>query len=36
MIELRGWGRGRDLFGGREIGQSDQLSFLILMFRGYC
>src|SRR5258707_13861771 len=31
MIESRGWPHDDDLFGGREIGQSDQLSFLILI-----
>ena len=31
MIELRGWAHDDDLFGGREIGQSDQVSFLILI-----
>ena len=30
MNESRGWVRDRDLFGGREIGHSDQVSFLIL------
>jgi hypothetical protein len=36
MIESRGWAHDDDLFGGREIGQSDQVSFLILVFRGSC
>ena len=31
MIESRGWAHDDDLFGGREIGQSDQVSFLILI-----
>ena len=31
MIESRGWPHDDDLFGGREIGQSDQVSFLILI-----
>ena len=31
MIESRGWAHDYDLFGGREIGQSDQVSFLILI-----
>ena len=31
MIESRGWPHVDDLFGGREIGQSDQVSFLILI-----
>ena len=31
MIESRGWAHDGDLFGGREIGQSDQVSFLILI-----
>jgi hypothetical protein len=31
MIESRGWAHDDDLFGGREIGQSDQVSFLILV-----
>ena|ERR1700677_3508407 len=33
MIESRGWAHDDDLFGGREIGQSDQASFLILVPR---
>ena len=31
MIESRGWAHDDDLFGGHEIGQSDQVSFLILI-----
>ena len=31
MIESRGWAHDDDLFGGREIDQSDQVSFLILV-----
>src|SRR5271166_2968718 len=31
MIESRGWAHDDDLIGGREIGQSDQVSFLILI-----
>jgi hypothetical protein len=31
MIESKGWPHNDDLFGGREIGQSDQVSFLILV-----
>jgi hypothetical protein len=34
MIESRGWAHDDDLFGGREIGQSDQVSFLILIVPG--
>jgi hypothetical protein len=31
MIESRGWAHDDDLFGGHEIGHSDQVSFLILV-----
>ena len=31
MIKSRGWAHDDDLFGRREIGQSDQVSFLILV-----
>jgi hypothetical protein len=30
MNESRGWVRDRDLFGGRDFGHSDQVTFLIL------
>jgi len=30
MNESMGWAHDRDLFGGREFGHSDQVTFLIL------
>jgi hypothetical protein len=38
MIESRGWPHDDDLFAGREICQSGQVSFLFLslLFRGSC
>jgi hypothetical protein len=36
MIESRGRSHDDDLFGGREIVQSDQVSFLILVVQRSC